>query len=43
MGSRDAGLSLPPAMSAVVMTYQTVVIWDAPMGHAIAAGPLGLP
>jgi hypothetical protein len=33
----------PPAMNADVMTYQTVVIWDEPMGHAIAAAPLGQP
>jgi hypothetical protein len=33
----------PPEMSADVMTYQTVVIWDEPMGHAIAAAPLGQP
>lgn len=33
----------PPQMNAAVMTYQTVVIWDAPMGHAIAAAPLGQP
>jgi hypothetical protein len=33
----------PPEMNADVMTYQTVVIWDEPMGHAIAAAPLGVP
>lgn len=33
----------PPEMNADVMTYQTVVIWDEPMGHAIAAAPLGQP
>jgi hypothetical protein len=33
----------PPEMNAAVMTYQTVVIWDAPMGHAIAAAPLSQP
>lgn len=33
----------PPEMNAGVMTYQTVVIWDVPMGHAIAAAPLSMP
>lgn len=33
----------PPEMNADVMTYQTVVIWDEPMGHAIAAAPLAQP
>lgn len=33
----------PPEMNADVMSYQTVVIWDEPMGHAIAAAPLGQP
>ena len=33
----------PPEMNPDVMTYQTVVIWDEPMGHAIAAAPLGQP
>jgi hypothetical protein len=30
-------------MNAGVMTFQTVVVWDEPMGHAIAAAPLGRP
>ncbi len=33
----------PADMNAAVMSYHTVVIWDAPMGHAIAAAPLGQP
>jgi Electron transfer DM13 len=34
---------IPADMEGGVMDYGTAVIWDEPMGHAVAAAPLGQP
>ena len=31
---------VPAAMTAGAMGYQTVVLWDSQMAHAVAAAPL---